>query len=239
MVTFGRRAHLPAPAPGHRAGGPRRQARPRHASADLVAADIRWIAALLSVRRRGVLPRRGDRVVPAWRVLVRCSAGWLRDLTVSGEDRGGAEAHARALARAGHALAPDKGWRGSRRSAVRAGRATRSSCWGWSAAIRDTPRGLRPLPLTLESPCGADLQGFLRALSPAASPLRGGCGRRSTSIRRVSFSQALQVDRAARVTEILLGCERTLSEWRSRASRSGNDELADRAVDRGRAAARR
>ena len=64
--------------------------------AALLSGDVeRFYAEETEQRRRGGLP----------------PFGRLAAIVVSGEDRGAAEAHARALARAGHALAPGKGWR--------------------------------------------------------------------------------------------------------------------------------
>src|SRR5208283_4306732 len=90
----------------------------------------------------------------------------------SAEDKGAAEAHARALARAAHAMPSGKGWR--------------------VAPLGDRPRGddiilLGPAEapiavlrkrhrfrLAAKAPRSADLQGFLRAMLTAAPPPRGG-----------------------------------------------------------------
>src|SRR5208337_4994498 len=64
--------------------------------AALLSGDVeRFYAEEAEQRRRGGLP----------------PFGRLAAIIVSGEDRGGAEAHARALARTAHALAPGKAWR--------------------------------------------------------------------------------------------------------------------------------
>ena len=98
--------------------------------------------------------------------------GRLAAIVVSGEDRGGAEAHARALARAGHALAPGKGWRVAPLGGAPQG--DEIILLGPAEAPIAVLRGRHRFRLALKAPRAADLQGFLRALIAAAPPPRGG-----------------------------------------------------------------
>jgi primosomal protein N' (replication factor Y) len=96
--------------------------------------------------------------------------GRLAALIVSGEDRGAAEAHARAIARAGHGL------KGQFRLAPVSGvpGADEISLLGPAEAPIALLRGRHRFRLAAKAPRSADLQGFLRALLAAAPPPRGG-----------------------------------------------------------------
>jgi primosomal protein N' (replication factor Y) len=125
--------------------------------AALLSGDVeRFYAEEAEQRRRGGLP----------------PFGRLAAIIVSGEDRGGAEAHARALARAAHALPPGKNWR-----LAPIGGAVQSdeiTLLGPAEAPMAMLRGRHRFRLALKAPRGLDLQGFLRALLAAAPPPRGG-----------------------------------------------------------------
>ncbi len=125
--------------------------------AALIAGDAeRFYAEEAEQRRRGALP----------------PFGRLAAIVVSGEDRGGAEAHARALARAGHALAPGKGWRVAPLGGAPQG--DEIILLGPAEAPIAVLRGRHRFRLAVKAPRAADLQGFLRALIAAAPPPRGG-----------------------------------------------------------------
>ncbi|MGA2492463.1 MAG: primosomal protein N' [Roseiarcus sp.] len=125
--------------------------------AALIAGDVeRFYAEEAEQRRRGGLP----------------PFGRLAAIVVSGEDRGGAEAHARALARAGHALASGKGWRVAPLGGALQG--DEITLLGPAEAPIAVLRGRHRFRLALKAPRVADLQGFLRALIAAAPPPRGG-----------------------------------------------------------------
>jgi primosomal protein N' (replication factor Y) (superfamily II helicase) len=125
--------------------------------AALIGGDVeRFYAEEAEQRRRGALP----------------PFGRLAAIVVSGEDRGGAEAHARALARAGHALAPGKGWRVAPLGGAPQG--DEITLLGPAEAPIAVLRGRHRFRLALKAPRSADLQGFLRALIAAAPPPRGG-----------------------------------------------------------------
>ena len=125
--------------------------------AALISGDVeRFYAEETEQRRRGGLP----------------PFGRLAAIVVSGEDRGGAEAHARALARAGHALAPGKGWRVAPLSG--APQSDEIVLLGPSEAPIAVLRGRHRFRLAVKAPRAADLQGYLRALVAAAPPPRGG-----------------------------------------------------------------
>ena len=125
--------------------------------AALIAGDVeRFYAEEAEQRRRGALP----------------PFGRLAAIVVSGEDRGGAEAHARALARAGHALAPGKGWRVAPLGGAPQG--DEITLLGPAEAPIAVLRGRHRFRLAVKAPRAADLQGFLRALIAAAPPPRGG-----------------------------------------------------------------
>jgi primosomal protein N' (replication factor Y) len=123
--------------------------------AALLSGDVeRFYAEETEQRRRGGLP----------------PFGRLAAIVVSGEDRGGAEAHARALARAGHALG--KGWRVAPVGGAPQG--DEIILLGPAEAPIAVLRGRHRFRLALKAPRGADLQGYLRALIAAAPPPRGG-----------------------------------------------------------------
>ena len=125
--------------------------------AALIAGDVeRFYAEEAEQRRRGALP----------------PFGRLAAIIVSGEDRGGAEAHARALARAGHKLAPGKGWRVAPLGGAPQG--DEIILLGPAEAPIAVLRGRHRFRLAVKAPRAADLQGFLRALIAAAPPPRGG-----------------------------------------------------------------
>ena len=125
--------------------------------AALIAGDAeRFYAEEAEQRRRGALP----------------PFGRLAAIVVSGEDRGGAEAHARALARAGHALAPGKGWRVAPLGGAPQG--DEITLLGPAEAPIAILRGRHRFRLAVKAPRAADLQGYLRALIAAAPPPRGG-----------------------------------------------------------------
>ena len=125
--------------------------------AALLSGDIeRFYAEETEQRRRGGLP----------------PFGRLAAIVVSGEDRGAAEAHARALARSGHALPPGKGWQ----VAPLGGAPQRDEIvlLGPAEAPIAVLRGRHRFRLAVKAPRGADLQGYLRALLTAAPNPRGG-----------------------------------------------------------------
>ena len=98
--------------------------------------------------------------------------GRLAAIIVSAEDRGAAEAHARALARAAHSLPEGKNWRVAalgeqpgEKEIVLLGPAEAPI-----AVLRKRHR----FRLAAKAPRSADLQGFLRAMLAAAPEPRGG-----------------------------------------------------------------
>ena len=99
--------------------------------------------------------------------------GRLAAIIVSAEDKGAAEAHARALARTAHAHARGQGL-ASRAARRRSRRPTRSSLLGPAEAPIAVLRKRHRFRLAAKAPRSADLQGFLRALLAAAPPPRGG-----------------------------------------------------------------
>jgi primosomal protein N' (replication factor Y) len=98
--------------------------------------------------------------------------GRLAAIIVSAEDRGAAEAHARALARAAHAMPEGRGWR----VAPLGGhpRDDEITLLGPAEAPIAVLRKRHRFRLAAKAPRSADLQGFLRALLAAAPPPRGG-----------------------------------------------------------------
>jgi primosomal protein N' (replication factor Y) len=125
--------------------------------AALLSGDVeRFYAEEAEQRRRGGLP----------------PFGRLAAIIVSGQDRGGAEAHARALARTAHALAPGKAWRLAPLGGAVQG--DEIVLLGPAEAPMAVLRGRHRFRLALKAPRGVDLQGFLRALLAAAPPPRGG-----------------------------------------------------------------
>ena len=98
--------------------------------------------------------------------------GRLAAIIVSGEDKGAAEAHARALARTAHGLPEGKGWRVAPLGGPpQAGEIT---LLGPAEAPIAVLRKRHRFRLAAKAPRSADLQGFLRALLAAAPPARGG-----------------------------------------------------------------
>jgi primosomal protein N' (replication factor Y) len=121
----------------------------------LLSGDVeRFYSTEIEQRRRGRLP----------------PFGRLAALIVSGEDRGAAEAHARAIARTAHALP------GGFRVASAGGLAEPDeiSLLGPAEAPIALLRGRHRFRLAAKAPRSADLQGFLRALLAASPPARGG-----------------------------------------------------------------
>ncbi len=98
--------------------------------------------------------------------------GRLAAIIVSGEDKGAAEAHARALARTAHAMPGGKGWK----VAPLGGhpRGDEIVLLGPAEAPIAVLRKRHRFRLAAKAPRSADLQGFLRALLAAAPPPRGG-----------------------------------------------------------------
>ena len=96
----------------------------------------------------------------------------LAAIIVSAEDRGAAEHHARALARAAHALPEGKGWR----VAPLGGQPKEDeiTLLGPAEAPIAVLRKRHRFRLAAKAPRSADLQGFLRAMLAAAPPPRGG-----------------------------------------------------------------
>ena len=125
--------------------------------AALLSGDVeRFYAQETEERRRGALP----------------PFGRLAAIIVSGADRGGAEAHARALARAAFSLAPTDRWR----LAPIGGEVLQGEMLllGPAEAPIAMVRGRHRFRLIVKAPRNADIQGFLRALIAAAPPPRGG-----------------------------------------------------------------
>ena len=98
--------------------------------------------------------------------------GRLAAIIVSAEDKGAAEAHARALARAAHALPGDKGFRVAPLGGEP--REDEIVLLGPAEAPIAILRKRHRFRLTAKAPRTANLQGFLRAMLAAASAPRGG-----------------------------------------------------------------
>jgi primosomal protein N' (replication factor Y) (superfamily II helicase) len=98
--------------------------------------------------------------------------GRLAALIVSGKDRASAEAHARALIRAAHALPPNPKWRLAALGGLP--REDEISLLGPAEAPIAVIRGRHRFRLLARAPRNADLQGFLRAMLATAPPERGG-----------------------------------------------------------------
>ena len=125
--------------------------------AALISGDAeRFYAQETEERRRGGLP----------------PFGRLAAIIVSAEDRGAAEAHARALARAAHGLAPGKGWRVAPLGGER--RENEIVLLGPAEAPIAVLRKRHRFRLAAKAPRSADLQGFLRAMLAATPQPRGG-----------------------------------------------------------------
>jgi primosomal protein N' (replication factor Y) len=125
--------------------------------AALVSGDAeRFYAQETDERRRGGLP----------------PFGRLAAIIVSAEDRGAAEAHARALARTAHSLPNGKGWRIAPLGGQR--RDNEIVLLGPAEAPIAVLRKRHRFRLAAKAPRSADLQGFLRAMLAAAPPPRGG-----------------------------------------------------------------
>ena len=125
--------------------------------AALLSGDVeRFYDQEMQERRRGALP----------------PFGRLAAIVVSGADRGGAEAHARALARAAFSPPVADRWR----LAPIGGELQEGEILllGPAEAPIAMLRGRCRFRLLVKAPRSADLQGFLRALLAAAPPPRGG-----------------------------------------------------------------
>ena len=173
-----RRAHVPAPAPGDRARRARREAGPR-AGADLAARAPGDRRARRRATPSASTPRRASSGGAA---ACRRSAASRRS-SFRARTAAAAEAHARALARAAHALAR-QGRLARRAARRRSRRPTRSRC---SARPRRRSRCCAAV-IASASPsrrrARADLQGFLRAPArrrPAAARRRPGRRRRRSA----------------------------------------------------------
>ncbi len=98
--------------------------------------------------------------------------GRIAALIISGQDRGAAEAHARAVARTAYMMPPGENWRLAPIGGM-AG-SDEISLFGPAEAPIALLRGRHRFRLALKAPRRSDLQGFLRALLAAAPPARGG-----------------------------------------------------------------
>jgi primosomal protein N' (replication factor Y) (superfamily II helicase) len=110
--------------------------------------------------------------------------GRLAALIVSAKDSASAEAHARALARAAHALQPADGW-----ALTRAGASPKENelrLLGPAEAPIAVMRGRHRFRLLVRAPRAANLQGFLRAWL-AAGPKEKGSVRVAVDIEPQSF----------------------------------------------------
>jgi primosomal protein N' (replication factor Y) (superfamily II helicase) len=99
--------------------------------------------------------------------------GRLAAIVVSAEDRGAAEAHARALARTAHAMPDGERWRVAPLGG-QPGEDDEITLLGPAEAPIAVLRKRHRFRLAAKAPRSADLQGFLRALLAAAPPPRGG-----------------------------------------------------------------
>jgi primosomal protein N' (replication factor Y) len=123
----------------------------------LVSGDAeRFYAQEADQRRRGGLP----------------PFGRLAAIVVSAEDKGAAEAHARALARTAHALPPGKGFRVAPLGGLP--QSDEITLLGPAEAPIAVLRKRHRFRLAAKAPRSADLQGFLRALVATAPQPRGG-----------------------------------------------------------------
>jgi primosomal protein N' (replication factor Y) len=98
--------------------------------------------------------------------------GRLAAIVVSGPDHAGTQAYARGLAQAAFRLPPSDGWT----LAAAGGIATKEETLllGPAEAPIAVVAGRHRFRLLVKAPRRSDLQGFLRALTAAAPPLRGG-----------------------------------------------------------------
>ncbi|MGH6842489.1 MAG: replication restart helicase PriA, partial [Methylocella sp.] len=94
----------------------------------------------------------------------------LAALIVSGKDSASAESHARALARAAHALPPSDGWKLTQAGALP--KSDELTLLGPAEAPIAVIRGRHRFRLLVRAPRPADLQGFLRAWLAAGPPER-------------------------------------------------------------------
>ncbi len=123
----------------------------------LVSGDVeRFYAEETEQRRRGGLP----------------PFGRLAAIVVSAEDKGAAEAHARALARTAHTMRAGEGWKIAPLGGAPQG--DEITLLGPAEAPIAVLRKRHRFRLAAKAPRSADLQGFLRALIAAAPPPRGG-----------------------------------------------------------------
>jgi primosomal protein N' (replication factor Y) len=97
--------------------------------------------------------------------------GRLAAVVVSAEDKGAAEAHARALARAAHAMPAGKSWRVAPLGGQR--KEDEIILLGPAEAPIAVLRKRHRFRLAAKAPRSADLQGFLRAMLAAAPQPRG------------------------------------------------------------------
>ena len=98
--------------------------------------------------------------------------GRLAALIVSGNDRPSAETHARALARAAHAVPPSERWRVAAMGGLPS--ADEIMVLGPAEAPIAVVRGRHRFRILIKAPRSADLQGFLRAAIAGSPPERGG-----------------------------------------------------------------
>ena len=98
--------------------------------------------------------------------------GRLAAIVVSGPDHAGTQAHARALAQAAFRLPPHAGWRLAAAGGIPA--PDEMILLGPAEAPIAVVAGRHRFRLLVKAPRRGELQGFLRALSQAAPPPRGG-----------------------------------------------------------------
>ncbi|HXW71344.1 MAG TPA: primosomal protein N' [Methylocella sp.] len=98
--------------------------------------------------------------------------GRLAAVIVSGTDAAKTEAHARALARAAHALPPSKGWKLAKAHGISV--EGELALLGPAEAPIAVIRGRHRFRLLVRAPRSADLQGFLRTWLAAGPPEKNG-----------------------------------------------------------------